>query len=83
MSVAHISSREHGDIPDGTAVEGPHGCSRAVQNWSPFNGCGALENWPYRLLVAEFQRAGPVSHPGSTVELVSGGKDVGKPALIE
>jgi hypothetical protein len=55
MSVAPISTREHGDIPGGAAVEGPHGCSGAVQNYFPLNGCDTQESWPHHLLMAELR----------------------------
>lgn len=68
MSVIHIITREHWNVPGGAAF----GDYLDVQNWPRFSlatASLALESWPYLSPVASLWRVGPASQTGRTLEL--------------
>ena len=76
--MAHITTREHGDVPGGGSYWGPRGCPGAVQNWphpSPgHHGRAGFDGMRTEELASPLPRSstlsmGPALHPGSTVEL--------------
>lgn len=69
MYVAHITRRDHGEVPGlGSNLES-HGCSGAVyvELTLPLTVWKALKNCPYLSFVAAFRRVGLM--PCSIVEL--------------
>jgi hypothetical protein len=50
MSVAQITSREHGEVSGQGSRSGPRGCP------------GAVQNWPRSSLAMALWRAGPIYH---------------------
>lgn len=78
MSVAHVTNREHGDVPG--SHRGTTGCPGAVQNWPPpLTAYGTLESLPHFSLAAALGRAGPALCPGNTMELILAGMWVSQP----
>lgn len=47
MSVAHIITREFGDVPDWDSCQGPQSNKACAELAQPLTGCGALETWSY------------------------------------
>lgn len=65
MSMAHITTREHGDPSVVGQLLGTMWTSRGCTELAPsLTGCGTLESW-FHLTDSE---RGPVPHPGSTME---------------
>jgi hypothetical protein len=58
VSVVHITTREHKDVPDWGSSWGPRGCP------------GVVHNWPHLSPVAALVTAGPAPHPGRIMESV-------------
>lgn len=57
MSIAHITTRDHGDIPGQDSCLEPHGYPGSAELSLPLPDCSGLGNWPYLSLEAAFQRA--------------------------
>jgi hypothetical protein len=49
MSLAHITTREHGEVPGWSSCLGPPGCPWAVYLAPPLRACRAPERWPHLL----------------------------------
>lgn len=67
MSVVHITTRDHGDIPGLGSHLGPCSCLRAVQNWLVMllASCSTQESWPHLppLAALRVMRAGELYLP--------------------
>lgn len=81
MSVAHISTREHGGISGGAVVKGPHGYSGTVQSYSPLQWLWGSRELASPLTGGRIPETRPyVSTRHTVVELASGGKGMGTPS---
>lgn len=70
MSLAHITIKEHGNVPDEGSSRRPLGCPRScIKLELTLTGYSTLESWPHLSPLATLRRAGPASHPGCTTEL--------------
>lgn len=74
MSVAHIPTREHGDVHGRGSSQTPQGWPEAVQKTLPFIGWGALESWSSLTSHSTQESQALLLFPGSTIEqaLVAG-----------
>lgn len=56
MFMAHLITREHGNVSGRDTCQGPHECPAAMCNWAhPLTGCNPLEIWP------QWQHSGDLS----------------------
>lgn len=81
MSEAHITTREHGEVPCQGSCWGLLGCPRGCTDLvPPLTGCGALEKWLHLSGVAALGRVGPLFFLDSTMELaLEAGVQVSRP----
>ena len=80
MSMIHITTREHGDVPGSAAEEDHAHVQELYRTDLLLTGCCALSSSPHLSLVAVLGRAGPVPCPSSTTELALVALGVGDPA---
>jgi hypothetical protein len=68
--IAHITTKDHVDIPGLGCHGGPCWYPKAVTSWPhPSLGCGTLKSWSYLSLTATLGRAYTAPHLGSPVDL--------------
>lgn len=65
MTVAYITTKEHGSIPGWGSHQGPYVCPQVSQLALPLSGCNNLESWSHLLQELALRRG----RVGSTVEL--------------
>lgn len=71
MSVAHITTRDHGGHPWSGQLLGTTWMSRGYTELAlPLIGWSALESWPYLSPATALGKAGPAPFLGSVVKLV-------------
>lgn len=80
LSVTHVSTREHGDVPVEAVARNHLDVQRLCITALPHTECDAVESWFHLLAKAALGRASPVTCPGKTEELVHGGGHEGGPA---